>query len=66
MDERHTFGDVLTLDEVAEYLRITYQRAGRLLRAGEISGKQIGPYWRVPFKNVLAYLDGGTDVKKSA
>jgi excisionase family DNA binding protein len=65
MSERHPFGDVLTLREVAEYLRITDQRAGRLLRDGEIQGRQIGPYWRVPRKNVLAYLDGA-DVKKAS
>lgn len=58
--------DVLTLQEVADYLRITYQRAGRLLRSGDIKGRQIGPYWRVPRKNILAYLDGCDLKKKSA
>ena len=43
--------DVLTLDEVAEYLRIPRSTAYKLAQEGKIPGQKVGRHWR--FRRVV-------------
>ena len=46
----------LTAREVADYLRISYTTAARLLERGEIPGRHVGGQWRTHIKDLEHYL----------
>lgn len=50
-----TTKDVLTVEEVAEYLRIHPYTARRLARAGKIPGFKVGGQWRFEAKEIEAW-----------
>ena len=50
----------LTVDEVAELLRVSSRTVQRLLAEGKLPGVRIGRQWRIPRAELLAYLRGPT------
>ena len=50
--------DLLTPEEVAEYVRVNPQTIYRLLRSGRLPGAKIGHQWRVRKADLDAYLHG--------
>jgi excisionase family DNA binding protein len=38
--------EVMTVDEVAQYLRVSRSTVYRLLRDGEVPASKVGGYWR--------------------
>jgi excisionase family DNA binding protein len=49
---------VLTLEELAELLRVPLERAAKQAQAGEIPGRRVGGEWRFSRTAVLAWLAG--------
>jgi len=47
MEER-----LFTVEEVADYLRISQETVRRLLRSGQLVGVHIGRTWRVPLSEL--------------
>lgn len=59
--QRHVATDspkVLTVDEVADHLRLSTDAVRKLLQRGEIPGMKIGSSWRIPKARFDAFLDG--------
>ena len=50
--------DLLTPEEVAEYVRVNPQTIYRLLRRGKLPGAKIGHQWRVRRADLNTYLHG--------
>lgn len=48
--------EVLTLQEMADYLKISYITGHRLLKAGALPGRQVGGQWRVLRRQLEALL----------
>lgn len=46
-----------TLQEVAEYLRVAKEHARILTATREIRGVKVGREWRVPGRELLAFVD---------
>ena len=44
---RSQLGEILTLDEVAGYLKISKKTAYRIVRSGDLSAFKAGKHWRV-------------------
>ncbi len=51
--------DVLTLSEVAEYLRIPRSTAYKLAQEGKIPGQKVGRHWRFHRTVVERWLGNG-------
>jgi excisionase family DNA binding protein len=45
-------GDLVTVREAANFLRISARTVYRLIEAGEISAVRIGKQWRIPMTNL--------------
>ncbi len=56
--------DVMTLNEVAEYLRIPRSTAYKLVQEGRIPGQKVGRQWRFRRAFVEKWLGGGPEAKK--
>ena len=56
---------VFTLNEVAQFLKISPRAVRRLATKGEIPGRKIGNQWRFSLKAVQSWL-GGEDIPLSA
>lgn len=50
--------EVLTVEEVAEILKVNIDTVRRLLRQGELPGVKVGRHWRVEREALRAYLQG--------
>lgn len=50
------YGEVMTLEELCEYLKIGRNNAYLLLRSGAIKAVRIGRVWRIPYKAVQSFL----------
>jgi excisionase family DNA binding protein len=50
--------DVMTLDEVAEWLQVDEEDVEKLANAGELPGRRIGDEWRFARQAVLDWLAG--------
>ena len=48
---------LLTVAEVAEYLRVSEMTVYRLISSRDIGATKIGRCWRVPADDLMAYLD---------
>jgi len=48
--------DVLTPQEVAEYLRLAPETIYRYIRQGKLAASKIGRYYRIPRENVELFL----------
>jgi excisionase family DNA binding protein len=57
--------DLITLEEVADYLRVTRKTIYRLLEKGEIPARRVGHQWRFDKPSIDSWLCQST-VKKSA
>lgn len=51
-----SYGDILTVDEVCEVLRIGYNAAYSLLNSGKLKAYKNGRTWRIPRIAVEAYV----------
>ena len=56
MSHATTASDVLTLEEVAEYLRLPQETVEREAARGEIPGRRIGDSWRFLRSVILDWL----------
>lgn len=57
MFKGNTLPDILTVDDLAEYLSISKCNAYLLLTSGEINGVKIGRIWRIPRNSVEEYIN---------
>lgn len=53
--------DVLTLNEVAEYLRIPRSTAYKLAQEGKIPGQKVGRHWRFHRRIIDTWLEAGAN-----
>lgn len=53
MNER----EIMTIQQVADYLQLNYYTVYRLVSSGEIPASKIGRSWRIKKKDVLKYLE---------
>ena len=51
--------NLLTVREVAEYLRVHQRTAYRLITGGSIKAIKIGSQWRVPESALMDFLESG-------
>ena len=51
--------DVMTLNEVAEYLRIPRSTAYKLVQEGRLPGQKVGRQWRFRRDTIDRWLDEG-------
>ena len=59
-------GDVLTIDELAEYLRISRSTLYKLAQEGRVPCQKVGRHWRFRKQAIDRWLgDGGTDRVKA-
>ena len=49
-------GEILTLAEVAEYLKISRKTAYRMARSGDFPAFKAGKHWRVPQAELGAWI----------
>ena len=52
--------EFLTVDEVAELLRVSARTVQRLLKEGKLPGVRVGRQWRIPRAELVAYLKAPT------
>lgn len=52
------YGDILTIDEVAEILRIGLTQAYRIVRSGSLKGYKEGKGWKIPKQALIQYVMG--------
>ena len=65
MDEES--GDVLTIDELAEYLRISRSTLYKLAQDGKIPCRKVGRHWRFRKQAIDRWLErGGADGAKAS
>ena len=57
---------MLTVQEVAEILRVHYSTAMRLITEGQIKGIKIGRQWRIPRSEVERLLELRGDEEKQS
>jgi excisionase family DNA binding protein len=55
--ELRNLPDVITVKELAEYLRIDTQTVSRALKAGKLKGVKVGNGWRIEKPSALAWLE---------
>lgn len=66
MEQRMTKPVFLTVQEVADALRVHYRTAYRLVTAGSIKAIKIGSQWRIPEASLLEFIeDGWKEVQES-
>ena len=52
---------LLNTKQTADALGVTQQTVRKLLRTGELQGRMVGKYYRVPRANLITYLSEGGD-----
>lgn len=65
MAELHTMRDVLTVDEIADYLRVSRATICRWCGTGKLPAFKIGKSWRVQRNDLEVYIRyqrGGSQV----
>lgn len=50
------YDDILTIEEVAEALKVGTSQVYKLVRSGEMNAFKEGKNWRIPKKGVLNYV----------
>ena len=58
--------EIMTIKEVAEYLKITEKTAYRLASEGKIPGFKVGGAWRFRQSEVEAWIDQQSAVRKGS
>lgn len=56
--------DIMTIHEVAEYLKLNEKTAYRLASEGEIPGFKVGGSWRFKRQDIERWIDRKTKEKK--
>ena len=56
--------DIMTIQEVAEYLKLNEKTAYRLASEGEIPGFKVGGSWRFKRQDIERWIDRKTKAKK--
>lgn len=56
--------DVMTVQEVAELLRVSSTTVYTGLKAGDIPGRKVGQQWRLSRVAVMAWLAGQDDLSR--
>ncbi len=56
-DKQRKFNDVLTVDDLMDFLAIGRSTAYSLLRAGQIKCIKIGRNYKIPKENVLKFVN---------
>jgi excisionase family DNA binding protein len=51
--------DVLTLEQLAQFLQVAEDVALALVETGELPGRRVGDEWRFSREAVVAWLEGG-------
>lgn len=49
--------EIMTIEQVAEFLQLNYYTVYRMVVAGTIPASKLGRTWRVMKKDVLKYLE---------
>lgn len=49
--------EIMTIEQVAEYLQLNYYTVYRMVSAGTIPASKLGRAWRINKKDVLRYLE---------
>lgn len=49
--------EIMTLEQVAELLQVSYQTVYKMVREKELKAKKVGRSYRVLRKDVIAYFD---------
>lgn len=52
------YDDILTIEEVAELLRIGMTQAYRIVRSGNLKGYKEGKDWKIPKQALINYVVG--------
>ena len=50
------YDDILTIEEVAELLRIGMTQAYRIVRSGDLKGYKEGKDWKIPKRALSEYV----------
>lgn len=58
---RKTYGDVLTIDELSVYVKVSKSTLYKLVREGKIPCQKVGRHWRFRKETIDRWLD---DVKQ--
>lgn len=58
--------EILTIKEVAAYLKLNEKTAYRLVLDGKIPGFKVGGSWRFREQDIRDWVDAQTDAKKQA
>lgn len=64
-DDSPREAELMTVKEVATYLRVHYKFAHKLVTTGVIPAKRVGAFWRIPRENVHAYISSDTTEQAS-
>jgi excisionase family DNA binding protein len=51
--------EMLTPNEVAEYLKVPIETVWRWCRKGTLPAAKIGKYWRIPKNELEAFIEAG-------
>ena len=51
------YSDIMTIDDVVNYLRIGRSKVYSMLTSGELKAMKFGKMWRIPKANVQEYID---------
>ncbi len=52
--------EILTTEEVAELMKVSYNTARKWIKAGRIPGREIGRVWRVVESDLLTFITHGS------
>ena len=50
------YDDILTIEEVAELLRIGMTQAYRIVRSGNLKGSKEGKDWKIPKQALISFI----------
>lgn len=64
MDFDSNMPEIMTLEQVAEFLQVSYQTVYKMVREGELRAKKVGRSYRVLRKDVIAYFEKPKKGKK--
>jgi len=55
---------ILTVSQVAEYLKLSEKTIRRLITSGQLKASKIGSSWRVQMIDIKNYLEANTNGKE--
>lgn len=57
---------VMTIDELAAYLKVAKSTLYKLAQAGKVPGQKVGKHWRFRRESIDTWLDANSQDKKKA